>query len=58
MNAERKYWMGRLESAELKLAQIVRIGRNERKGSTRTTEDYRAACDLVQRCKQAIKAND
>lgn len=57
MNAERKYWTARLESAEMKLAQIVRLGRNERKGSTRTTEDYRAACDLVQLCKQAIAAN-
>jgi hypothetical protein len=57
MNAEAKYWTGRLEEAQNKLAQIVRLGRDEKKGSTRTTDDYRFACDLVQKCKAAIKAN-
>jgi|LakMenEpi03Aug12_release.lakeMendotaPanAssembly.Ray.scaffolds.fasta_scaffold4612197_1 hypothetical protein len=57
MNTERAYWTARLENAEVKLAQIVRLGRDEKKGSTRTTEDYRYVCDLIAKCKAAIKAN-
>lgn len=54
MNTERKYWEGRLESAKAKQAQIVKMGRSEVKGSTRTTEDWRSVCDLIELCKRAI----